>query len=814
MVSVSFTREDVEKKAGVAPWKRAREFSDEIDPADMGDTAAVYARAAGEADDAGTLAESATEHAGESGTVDGGTLVDVGGRIDETARGLQGNGQDMDEVVNWLVKSMNLALDTVSEVNGLIDGASGAPVGHGFMTPKGLDQIYQENHDAAQGELSRDIELINAASRASAQTSAAPGTVAASVTLEGGRTVSFKPTQEGVDSLAADVARDIREKYLQSVADSAESTYSEMTDAIEDYRSKLTGYGHELQILGYDLSGPLDLWTTEAQAEWAADQLAGELAKDEPDPELIQRYTQGLDGIVDAIFGDSNNPGDPSRPLTEQERAYLERFYGSLDADTLAQLGNKIDGWNGAKVDLANGIGLLTNPDLGGFDVSDPAQRAKLPDIVERFVYDWEDGPFYGDDNRTDRDEFADEMRAFNGFGDVLGHMTITPDDQFAEDMAHAAVGIQQRASQQLALFGPGGDFVANTGSSGLLSATSLNAEASAGLLNDEDFRTSLLVQTWQDSDGAADLVRAGTIVPDGIDPKSKAAHPFIEAAFNTLVTASQHPDEMLGRQVEIEGLERNNTALLSSIADVTDTYMDSVAVSSEEAWYENGRFNIDRDVRNNLFELLDRADPVVSDQFYRYVAGWEGATAYTAFAGDKDGNGDNAAAFARLGTIAGAVEHAKHLSDPHIPDATAGTRRQASLVVSVSTAAGIANTLGDWGRLGVTVSGGAWGAAEILRHSLPDPTAAEKEAKWNALEFGDTPIRSIVANAAIEADYRGAGDYKLPNLAEDGVHESDVRQGRLGSGDPREKGYLDIENAKYDGYRDVLTDAYRRSLG
>ncbi|WP_052851130.1 hypothetical protein [Streptomyces avicenniae] len=815
MVDVSFTRPEVEAEAGVEPWGLARTFSSEIDPESMGDTAAVYARAAGEADDAGTLAEAATEHGAESGSLNGTPLVDSAGRIDDTARGLQGNGADMDEVVGWLVRAMNLALDTVSSVNTLIDGAGGPPVGHGMTYTKGLDVVYQENFDAAQAELSRSIELINAASRAAAQRADAPGTVAATVTLDNGETMSFSPTQEGVDGLAADVGRQIRKRYLESVAESAKSTHTEMTDTIDDYRSKLTGYGQELQLLGYDLSGPLDLWTTEGQAEWAADQLAKELAKDEPDPEMIQRFTQGLDGITDAIYGDSNDPGDPSRRLTAAERAYLEEFFAGLDADDIAALGNKIDGWNGGKMDIANGLGLLTNPAVGGFDVGDAQQREQLPDVVKRFVYEWEDGALFGNGTGpTDPDELTDELRRFNGFGDVLGHMTITPGDQFATDIAHAAVGIQERSSQQHGLLRGFGDVVPNTGSSDLLSAASLNADASAGLLLDDDFRNSLLVQTWQDSDGAADLVRSGTTIPEGVDPKSDAAHPFIEAAYETVVSSVDHKDYVLGNGPTSEDLAAHHGALQSAVGDMAIRYMDLLSVSSQDTWYEDGRFNVDRDVRNGLFQLMDKADPMVNDQFFRDVAAWQGATAYAAFAEDADGNGDNASPFARLGTVAGAVEHAKHLADTHIPDATAGTRRQATLVTSVSTAAGIVNTLGEYGRIGAPVSAGAFGLAEMLRHSLPDPTEAESRAKWDALEFGHTPIRTIVANAAIEADYRGAGEYSLPDLASPGVHESDVRLGRPDSDNPREKGYEDIENAKYDGYRDALLAAYNQATG
>src|SRR5687768_17078691 len=102
MPKLSFTNEEVAQAAGKDPWRRQREFSEELDPDDMAETAATYRQAAAKAGGAGELAEKATEVATRGGHLGGRDIVDGHDRIDHTARGLQGNGEDMDQVVSLL----------------------------------------------------------------------------------------------------------------------------------------------------------------------------------------------------------------------------------------------------------------------------------------------------------------------------------------------------------------------------------------------------------------------------------------------------------------------------------------------------------------------------------------------------------------------------------------------------------------------------------------------------------------------------------------------------------------------------------------
>ncbi|TDC12564.1 hypothetical protein E1265_29645 [Streptomyces sp. 8K308] len=342
--TVDFTRADVEAALGRSPWRRRDAFTDEIDPESMAGTAAAYARAAAEAGEAGELAEAATRAGEEAGRLNGEAVVDGTERIDATARGLQGNGADLDRVTGLLVRAMNRALDAVDEVNALIDG------------PTGLDAYHTDQLEQARRELA-STPLLEAGGYGGYGDDALPGSGA-------GGALS-RPAL-------------IRLRHLTAVVDRARATSREMGEAIAQYRRRLAEYGTELDDLDYDVvDGPLGLWTTSGMARFAADGISRELASGRPDPEALRRHTETLAAIGRQLYDPLTGRPLSGARLDDGQLAYLEGFYARLDARELAALGDLAGGplaldparrapLTDALTRVADGLVMLTDPAVGG----------------------------------------------------------------------------------------------------------------------------------------------------------------------------------------------------------------------------------------------------------------------------------------------------------------------------------------------------------------------------------------------------------------------------------------------------------------
>ncbi|WP_052850006.1 hypothetical protein [Streptomyces avicenniae] len=401
MAETDFTREDVETAADARPWSRRHAFLDEIDPDGMAETAAQYARAAAEADDAGDLARAATRAAETSGHLDGGSLIDDRERIDSTARGLHGNGAELDAVTGLLVRAMNRALEAVEEIDVLVEG------------PCGLDVCHRTQLEAARAEL------------------AAPPLLLTGGTYEGGDLLTPGAVAGGELSRAAM----IRLRHLGVVADRASLTDREMGDALAAYRRKLAEYGTELDGLGYDITGgPLDLWTTTGMAAFAADRLTDALRGDVPDVEELQRWTTTLAAIGSRLYDPLTGRPLPGVTLTAGEIAYLQRFYAALDARELAALGALSGGGPhvlspAARDSLADALGRVAD---GVVTLTDPAVGGsidRLPLAVAAYlgVNDDADLP-PRDTGELGREQFED-------FADLMSTATATPGGELAREL-------------------------------------------------------------------------------------------------------------------------------------------------------------------------------------------------------------------------------------------------------------------------------------------------------------------------------------------------------------------------------------------
>ncbi|WP_461038178.1 hypothetical protein [Streptomyces mayteni] len=805
MPDFNFTPDEVEEKAGRKPWTRQREFAEEIRPDDMADTAAVYARAAGEAADAGELASQATETGIYAGGLDGDSLVDGDGRIDETAEGLQGNGQDIDRVVGYLVRAMNRAIDADDEVLRLVLGDGG------------LEEGRTRHVSAAINEWNGWQSALEAAVAAmpAAPTSVVRPIAPLDVSYRG-RTLGITPEQDwsrAVYSLRGSLADEIRDRHLQDAADDAVATDGEITEAIEAYRTRLAEFGQELGDLGYDLSGgPFDLFTTEEMATFAGQRIAEELAKEHPDRDVLLRYTEGLDGIALGVFADPDKPGSENLSfLNPQERAYLLEFYEQLDAEDLAALGALRDpeGDNTALRRVANGINLLTGAEYGGIDITIPENKELIPDGIREYVYDYREGTgLYPIGNS----EYRPALRRFNDFGALLSTATVPPGDVFATDLAHAAVDVQFRTNSEYL----GTD---NTFSRDLLRTTSLNTGASADLLNDDVFRDNLLGLHWEDSSGAGDLIRAGTTVPDGVDHNSDEARAYVEAAYHVLTDAPDHRNDVLAQGLP-GYFPADHTALQDAIGDTAVQYLDMVSKASEDSSFDvptdpddpNARtdrdlygtdyrysFGLSRDDRQGLFDMLLRGESDASQDFLDGVTTWQEVTAYNAFTRDPEGRHDEGAAFEGIGRIAGTVENAQNAA-VSVGDEN---RRQASAVTAIGQAGAMVRDMVAPLPAKMAIRVGAYGLGEMFRYSQPDPAIAAENTRLDSIQYGDWVTETIVARAAVAADYDGLGDTRFRDPSTDpDVSKEDLHREVIGV------------SGRYSWEASQLDRAYKETVG
>jgi hypothetical protein len=781
-----FSWQEVEAR-GNKPWTTQQKFSEETDTESMSESAAAYARAAGETKNVDDLAKAATEISQEAGNLNGAPLV-KDGRFQESHRALQRGGSDMDAVVRHIIRSMNHAIEAEKETHRQV-----------YL----MNDRLAAHNQAARNEWQTAGEALGNAIRKHE----GDGPVTFSY---GGKNYTAEMSPTGVPggslaSLPQVLADEIRNRHLGNASKDAAHYYDLIADAIEQYRRRLMWETNELAELGYELGdGPLKLFTTPEMARYAAGLLKNELNDDKIDPELIEYYTRGLRAITEGIFDGHPPSGDPERPLSPGELTYLSHFYGTLDANSLAKLGS-MEGPGAitdAKRNVANGIQMLLNPEIGGLNPAISAEGNQIPQSIRHFVYDY----------KSDTGGFQVGLKDFNGFGGLMGEATVPSGERFSADLAHAAIDVEKWATRPGAL----NTTLENTGSSGMLEAASRNPEAAANLLNDSGFRTDLLSLGWDDSTGAAAMVKSGTIPPQDVPRNSPESQKFINAAYNVLTYTAQHRDDMLGlHDPSVPGVAGADlTELQRSIGNTTLTYMDLVSRGDAEnsgvwattegqkkdinnKWFQYG-FELSQDDRQNLFAYMNKAEDPVKNEFFTGVGQWQQGTAYYAFAQD---HGNETSTFRNIGTIAGAVAEVQGRGE-----ATSSSKGQYTAMATISALAGATNTLGGFNpATSAANSLGAYGINEILRYSLPDGNAGPIAAHETAIASGDIETRVALANAYIAAN---------PNGVPDGLINDPRRN-------PNAAGYNDTDLSQwaYDvlgksGYLEDLREAYKTEQG
>jgi hypothetical protein len=835
VADVRFTHEDVQAEAGKKPWDRRAEFVSGIDPDDLADTAAAYARAAGEVGDTAALARRATEIAAGAGAADGAPLVDAEARVDETARDLQQDGDGVDAVVRGLVRALRLAIDTEREVDQVVAG------------PDGLDARFRRHLDAAVAEWDGWRGALQAAVGAARETPMLAYDVHSGMPLPlvveyGGQRRTIAPRLFGggqTYDLPDDLARDIRKRHLQAAAGDASAAFDDIRDAIDAYTRRLTELGAELRGHGFEVTDaalPDGLWLSGAVARAAAEGLAGALAQEPPDSALAARYA----AHVALVTG--------SGDLTGAERAFLQGLYAHLDVATLAALGaldttvdygdteprgaaaRRLEELGATQRALADGVMLLTDPERGGFDPAAGADRAALPAALRHFVYDHQAGGLFRTDYPGAR-FLPEDVRQLNGFAGLLAHATVPPGDAFAADLGRAAVAIHAATGQEL--YGMHWDVV-NTGSGTLLEVAARNTDAAARLLSEEPFRAGLLYQQWEDSTGPAELITAGTTVPGGVDPDSAAARPYVEAAFHLLADAGDDTlrQRILGddRELQAQLGHVDHTALQRAIGDTALRHLNLIAQfpgDGQSRFLEPANpgdpdarvlrsflgddlryaFELSRADREGLFELMAGTEAEVRQDFRTGVAHWQAATAYEAF---SRGTGEGTALQA-IGRVAGHLENADVRT---LENGTDPNNLRSTVVGAITSAAGWISGFGGWpGQAGAALSMTAFGLGETLRHDMELPLTPQQHAELKAMESGDWAARTLVAQAALATDYGGARGALDRLYGEPGSRLPDpaapdfVRTNLM-------TGVNELETKAYAGMMPLFLDGYADGLG
>ncbi|MEV1010845.1 hypothetical protein [Streptomyces sp. NPDC049881] len=583
MPHLDFDHKDVEAK-GRKPWKQRAAFRAEIEPDDMGDLAAQYVRAAPGAHDAGDLAERATEMSAGAGELDGRSLIVSEERIDETARGLQGNGNGIDETVRLILESMHEANDALDAVNLVID----EPL-------IGLDATLRAHQRDAVTEWNEWVELRqDAVADRMAALRGNPGNLGPPTPLTLWRrgdhvTLSALPTLNGGlytwSQLPDSLAERIRQRHIAAVAEAAEAADDRITREKDDYRAAMMHKALRLGEQDYDLdAGPFTLFTTPEMGDFAGARLHEELGRQNPDMLTVKLYTEGLAALLDGIVEEDGDP-IPFAELDPDQRAYLTAALGSLTTEDLTVLG-RFASVPGAGLPgtvafqdevlerIANGLNVLTDPSLGGYSVSDDAGWRKLPPGVRDVLAlaETDDPAFL----------FVDHLGEWNGFGALMSHADVPPSDAWAKRLARAAMDAQLMSMDQY-LQSDVTTLQANTGSSDLLGLVGLNSGASARLIGDDEFRADLLSAYWEDSLGVARFIDSGTTVPDGVSWNEPEARQYIDAAFHFMVDAAERHDVIVGDHGMLNTGRFDHRGLQWALGDTMLNYMDFISQMSED---------------------------------------------------------------------------------------------------------------------------------------------------------------------------------------------------------------------------------------
>ncbi|MFD5319940.1 hypothetical protein [Streptomyces sp. NPDC127098] len=715
-MDVTFTRADVEAASSAKPWTHREEFAAEVDTDHMADTASIFARAARGAETAGELSQRATEIGKQAGALNGAAFVEDD-RVDETAAGLQGNGEGIDRVVRMLVRAMNHATDTREEVDAQIDGGGGKA---------GMQQILERNSTAAvrtwgqaqQFFASQPVPAVGLARPALA--SAVPRFLFNNVEYEGvlsGNAWTPPPN----------LPTDIRESYLNMTADEAHWADEEITDAIRQYRQKLAEYGTALEEAGFDTSqGPLGIWRSDEMAAFNAAEVKRLLAEGNPDPELLARYTSGLNSVAEDV-----DAKDGDKTPTPEQQAYLNAFFRDMSTDDLLGIGRLGDSYKDFRSSVANGvIAASTGPE-------------PLSQVREFF----EDKPIsdQGKDGRSVRLQ----AERFDEFGALLSHSTITPNENFSTSLINAAIDARKDYQSTSTTFA----LTPLEGADTFLSLAARNEDAAATFLSDKNQIGRLLdpslSSSWADGGRAVgDLMRAGTL-PEG-ETFTAAEANRLNAGHTLMQYVADNADDYVDNRREFapgaaDALTNiaGNREYLNRLSAVATAGPDEPPVTRSDG------FPLSANERSNLFSVLLDPSRQNAEAFRSQVGDYIEHRARSVFEG-APGTGTVPAEIRQLGQLSGAVTNAE-LAAAYREDKRSDEVAKQSYQ-AVKTGLSIA---GEWNRATAVVDG----ASNLV--SEPEPTAERNDELRRYWENrrGDTEELQRIYDVARRTGYEGMDD-------------------------------------------------------
>ncbi|MDT0343957.1 hypothetical protein [Streptomyces litchfieldiae] len=721
-MDVSFDKADVEAAGSAKPWTHRDEFAAEVDTEHMADTASTFARAANEARNAGELAERATRIGQQAGVRNGAAFVEDD-RIDVTAGGLQGNGEGIDNVVRMLVRAMNRAMEAREEVDAQIDGGNGGA---------GMQQVLEHNSAAAVQTWERAQQFF--------ASQPAPSLIMPAPAIGSGTPrFNFNNVEyEGVPSDGAwtappNLPGDIRDSYLNMTADEAAHADEEITDAIRQYRQKLAEYGAELEEAGYDTSrGPLDIWRSDEMAAFNGEEVKKLLSRGNPDPELLARYTAGLDSIADDM-----NDKKGARPPTPEQQAYLNAFFGKVGTEDLLAAGRlKGPSFEPFQESLANGVvAASTGPE-------------PLSSVREFF----EKEPI--SDQGKDGHSVRLQAERFGDFGALMGHASITPSENFSTSLINAAIDAQKDHQSTMPTF----EKPPLEGAPQLLSLAATNDDAAASFLSDTNRINRLLdpalSSSWADNGRAVgDLMRAGTL-PD--DPTFTPEERDKLTAGQTLMQfVADNADDFVDHGRDFP--PRAETALADIVGH--DEYLSRLsATSTNEMDRQLGAlrgdgFPLSHADRGDLFSVLMNGEDQTAEQFKADAGDYIEEQARRVFEG-ADGTGTVTAEMRQLGELSAAVTNAEldmaYQADKR--DDERAEQRFNALKTGLSGASVIPG-----------LGGQVFGSADALSNLMgdPEPSAEKNDQLRRYTEVyrrGEQELHRIY-DAARDTGYRGMDD-------------------------------------------------------
>ncbi|MGP4113359.1 hypothetical protein ACTWP5_20900 [Streptomyces sp. 4N509B] len=628
--SFEFSPAEVAARAGKDPWAIRTRFTSEVDVGAMGRAGDALLEAAREARGVKDLAVRADEIAQGAGAHNGTPMADAADRFDLT--NVQLRDPQLDRAVESNFRAMQIADRTVTLVDAKVGG------------PAGLESRITGYEGEAQAEWSYWTSLrdsLNAQYGNSAMSP--PPTV-----QYNGRSVTFGRLPSGELTLPTELPAMIRETYLSQAGDDARLTGDDMDNLIARYRRDLMDLATGLNNMGFDVSeGPLKNFVNPQMADFAAEQINAALRDGNATPADLDMYTGYLESIRREIHSEPTDRfGNPRGQLDPRDNAFLWNFYDRLTPESLGKLGQLDDTHDLAKTNVANGIQMLMNPEIGGMNPNGSA----VPESIRHFVQDYRSSDLV----QVGTPGLRDEVERFTGFGNVMSHATVASSDDFSKSLAYAATGLQQ---SNLAHY-PG--LSLNDAGSGMLQAAALNSGASAELLNEEAFRGDLLITGGR---GAAALIESGAVIPDGMDPASPEAKPYVDAGFHVLTDAARYGDEAIAH-AELAGVDGSH--LRQAIGNTAIAHMDLIAMGGggeSKLWDPHvpvptggpqWGFTIGDEDRQKLFEMMHN-DEATRSQFFGDVAEWQRETTLETFQNNPFGQGGGD--YANMNAIRGAGE-------------------------------------------------------------------------------------------------------------------------------------------------------------